>query len=87
MENTPQSPMIAIRLIDGTRVVASRFRVTPNNIWVDDLKYCGDDEVPVSLQDSMLFAMGAVETYLIIHKGEKNVEEVSENRDGASSPT
>jgi hypothetical protein len=66
--------------------MAKKFKVTSHNIWVDDLKYMGDDKRPVFIEDSMLFAMAAVDTYMIIHKGEKN-DKVPENRDDPSAPT
>jgi len=85
-ESTPQSPMIAIRLIDKTVVIAKKFKVSSHNIWADDLKYMGEDKQPVFLEDSILFAMDAVDTYMIIHKGGKN-DKAPENRDDSSSPT
>lgn len=85
-ENTSQSPLIAIRLIDGTRILASKFRVGPDNIFIDDVKYMGDDDTPIFLEDSMLLQMDAIETYLILHKGEKNAE-ISENRDDPPAST
>ena len=85
--NTSKSPMIAIRLIDKTVIIAKKFKVSRHNIWADDLKYMGDDKPPVFLEDSMLFNMDAVETYMILHKGGKNGEEIPEDRDDSPSPT
>jgi hypothetical protein len=66
--------------------MASKFRVTKNSIWIDELRYRDIDNVPVYIEDSMLLNMDAIETYMILHRNEEN-EEVSENRDGSSSST
>jgi hypothetical protein len=58
-------------------ITAKKFRVTANNIWIGDIKYAGKDEMPAYIEDGMLLGIDAIETYAIIHKGEKN--EVSED--------
>lgn len=60
--------------------------MTHNNIWASELKYWADDNPAIKVEESILFDMDAVETYAIIHKGEKNGK-VSENRDDTSTPT
>jgi len=86
-ENINLSPMIAIKLIDGTVIYAQNFRVALDTIYVSDVKYGGPDEPPMFIEDSMLINKASVETYAIIHIGGEENEEVSENRDGSPTST
>jgi len=85
--NTNRSPLIAIRLIDKTTIVAKKFTVNKDSIWVDSLKYFSDndDVPPVYLDDSMLLSIDSIETYLILHKGGKSGEKIPKNRDESPS--
>ncbi len=59
--------------------------MTHHNIWANELKYWAEENPAIHLEDSMLFDMEAVETYMIIHRGEKN-DKTPENRDEPSAP-
>lgn len=52
--------------------------MTASNIWIGDIKYAGKDEMPAYIEDDgMLLNIDAIETYAILHKGEK--DEISED--------
>lgn len=51
--------------------------MTTGNIWVGDIKYSGEDEMPVYFEDGMNLSKDAIDSWAVIHRGEKN--EVSED--------
>lgn len=57
--------------------MAKTFRVMTGSIWVSDIKYYGEDEVPAYIEDGMNLQLGAVDSWAVVHKGEKN--EISED--------
>jgi hypothetical protein len=68
-ENTSRSPMIAVRLLDGTQIYARAFRLTDSALFVGELKYSDGDELPAYIEDTMLLNIDAVASYAILHIG------------------
>jgi len=69
VENTSRSPMIAVRLLDGTSIYARVFRVSGSTLFVGELKYSDGNELPVYIEDTMLLNIDAVASYAILHIG------------------
>lgn len=76
--------MIAIKLIDKTRILAKKFKVSTRQIWIGEFRYIDKDGTPIFIEDTMLIGMNAIETYAVVLTGEEN-EEIPEDRD--ESPT
>lgn len=64
-----------MRLVDGTTIIAKKFRITTGNIWVGDIKYFGEDEIPVYLEDGMNLSKDAIDSWAVIHRGKDEVSE------------
>ena len=86
VENTSRSPMITIRLLCKTVIFAKKFRVQADHIFVGDLKYKDEGDMPAFIEDSMLISKDAIESYAIVHIGGEEEDEVSEDRDDTPSP-
>ncbi len=85
-DNVPPGRLIAIKLIDGTRILAKKFKVSLGQIWIGKFKYADKDGAPVFIEDTMLIGMNAIETYAVILIGGKN-EEISASGNEPSAST
>ena len=52
-----------------------------DGIWVSEIKYANDDEIPAYIEDAMLLNINAIESYAIVHREnkEEDNEEISED--------
>lgn len=80
--------MIAIKLLDGTKIYSKDFSIKLAEICLEGLKYSLDGEVS-QFVDSMKINKDAIDVYFIIHKGDKeksSATKVSEDTNDSPTP-
>ena len=70
--------MIAIRLIDGTRIFAKHYHISQGSIVAGESKYYRPGEIePIFVDDSVMFTMDSIEVHFRVLVGEnENDEEI-----------
>lgn len=67
--------MIAIRLLDGTKIFAHHYHISTTNIVIGDSKFYRPNETnPVFVEDSVMLSMDSIDVYFKVLIGEIDEE-------------